>query len=267
MIVIPIYHSGFLVETAYAYFLFDWWKGKLPAAVLSHKKAAGSISENPWKPLYVFASHSHSDHYNPEIFNLDADAFILSWEMEPLVRDEIKKSRPVFFLRPHKTLDLGDGKHLPQSVDPVTSQPVGLTSDSESVMQTKAEKSSESPASAIVYTLASNDLGIAFAVSTPDGNIYHAGDLNNWWWDGDSEDQGMERFYHRELQKIEGTHFRAAMIPYDLRLKEPGYGIRDFLQYCSADAIYPMHFNAERSRASAAFQHDPVMKGVQNVHF
>ena len=50
-------HSGFLAETDSALLLFDWHKGDLPAL--------------PPKPLLVFASHQHKDHFNPRIFALD----------------------------------------------------------------------------------------------------------------------------------------------------------------------------------------------------
>ena len=45
-----IHHSAFLVETESAYLLFDYFQGKLP-----------EFSEE--KPLYVFASHRHPDHF------------------------------------------------------------------------------------------------------------------------------------------------------------------------------------------------------------
>mgnify|MGYP000370425735 FL=1 len=48
-----IFHSGFLVETARRYFIFDYYKGELPKL-------------NPDKPVYVFASHGHQDHYEPK---------------------------------------------------------------------------------------------------------------------------------------------------------------------------------------------------------
>ena len=51
-----IHHSGFLVETACAYYLFDYEKGALPAMDVH-------------KPVFVLSSHSHSDHYNPHIFS------------------------------------------------------------------------------------------------------------------------------------------------------------------------------------------------------
>ena len=66
-------HSGFLVETATAYFLFDYFHGGIPALDRD-------------KPLVVFASHKHRDHYNPEIFNLFEDypwvRFVLWHQME-----------------------------------------------------------------------------------------------------------------------------------------------------------------------------------------
>ena len=50
-----ICHSSFLVETAVCYYLFDYYKGALPPLKTD-------------KPILVFASHSHSDHYNPAVF-------------------------------------------------------------------------------------------------------------------------------------------------------------------------------------------------------
>lgn len=52
-----ITHSCFLVELESCYLLFDYYKGKLPEL-----KAQ--------KPLYVFASHAHQDHYSSRIFEL-----------------------------------------------------------------------------------------------------------------------------------------------------------------------------------------------------
>lgn len=52
-----LYHSGFLVELEKHLLLFDYYQGKLPIL-------------NPNKPLYVFVSHNHYDHYNPAIYQL-----------------------------------------------------------------------------------------------------------------------------------------------------------------------------------------------------
>ena len=52
-----ITHSCFLVELDCCYLLFDYYRGKLP-----------KLKED--KPLYVFASHVHADHYSNRIFKL-----------------------------------------------------------------------------------------------------------------------------------------------------------------------------------------------------
>ena len=50
-------HSGFLVELPSALLLFDYLGAGLPAL--------------PDKPLLIFASHRHEDHFTPSIFSLD----------------------------------------------------------------------------------------------------------------------------------------------------------------------------------------------------
>ena len=49
MTITYINHSGFFVELDTVCLLFDWWKGELP--------------ELPDKPLLVFVSHRHADHF------------------------------------------------------------------------------------------------------------------------------------------------------------------------------------------------------------
>ena len=50
-------HSGFFLELETASLLFDWWKGELPPLLAD-------------RPLLVFASHRHEDHFTPAIFSL-----------------------------------------------------------------------------------------------------------------------------------------------------------------------------------------------------
>ena len=97
-----------------------------------------------------------------------------------------------------------------------------------------------------VETLRSNDEGVAFIVQLGGLSIYHAGDLNNWWWDGDVEDQKLADIYHEELERIRGQHFTSAFIPLDPRLKGWWKGIEDFMHYADADRIFPMHNFGEK---------------------
>ena len=50
-------HSGFFLELPEADLLFDYYKGNLPAP-------------HPGKPLFVFVSHVHADHFSKKIFSL-----------------------------------------------------------------------------------------------------------------------------------------------------------------------------------------------------
>ena len=54
-----IFHSGFALETGACILVFDYWKD--PANVVPSLLESG-------KPLYVFSSHFHEDHFNREIF-------------------------------------------------------------------------------------------------------------------------------------------------------------------------------------------------------
>ena len=49
-------HSGFLVTMESCCLLFDYYTGTIP-------KLPGD------RPLYVFSSHRHQDHFDPEIFS------------------------------------------------------------------------------------------------------------------------------------------------------------------------------------------------------
>ena len=64
-----IHHSSFLVETEENYFLFDYFEGKLP-----------QLKED--KPLLVFASHRHGDHFSPVIFELAGRSMVLNPQMK-----------------------------------------------------------------------------------------------------------------------------------------------------------------------------------------
>ena len=64
-------HSGFLVETSGCSLLFDYYQGQIPR-----------LRQDT--PLFVFVSHSHSDHFNPEIFSIkgpDTIHYIISREI------------------------------------------------------------------------------------------------------------------------------------------------------------------------------------------
>ena len=201
-IVTYIEHSCFLVETAECYLLFDYYCGEVSLPAL-----------DPAKPLLLFNSHAHHDHFSKEIFALrdryPSALFVLSADIP--VPATVQPFTCPMLPHEHRLLQLADGRTA-VSID----------------------------------TLRSNDEGVAFIIRIGDLCIYHAGDLNNWWWDGDVEDQKLANIYHEELEHIRGRHFTAAFIPLDPRLKGWWKGIEDFMHYADADAIFPMHNFGEK---------------------
>ena len=201
-IVTYIEHSCFLVETAECYLLFDYYCGEVSLPAL-----------DPAKPLLLFNSHAHHDHFSKEIFALrdryPSALFVLSADIP--VPATVQPFTCPMLPHEHRLLQLADGRTA-VSID----------------------------------TLRSNDEGVAFIIRIGDLCIYHAGDLNNWWWDGDVEDQKLGNIYHEELEHIRGRHFTAAFIPLDPRLKGWWKGIEDFMHYADADAIFPMHNFGEK---------------------
>ena len=96
-----------------------------------------------------------------------------------------------------------------------------------------------------IATLLSNDSGVAFIVRTREGTVYHAGDLNDWYWEGEPEadNQRLTSAYRAEIRKIKGMHFDAAFVPVDPRQEEHyADGILYFLENVDCNAIFPMHY-------------------------
>ncbi|MBQ2202695.1 MAG: MBL fold metallo-hydrolase [Clostridia bacterium] len=67
-------HSGFLVETETALLLFDYYRGALSFLEKKPKE----------KPLFVFVSHAHADHFNPFIFKIGGRnvTYLLSFDLK-----------------------------------------------------------------------------------------------------------------------------------------------------------------------------------------
>ena len=191
-----IHHSAFLVETESANLLFDYFEGALPEVPAD-------------KPLYVFSSHRHGDHFSEAVFELartsETILFVLS--------SDIWVKRVPAELR-DRVVSLGP--------DEIWSDGVG-----------KAE------------TYQSTDEGVAFWCTVDGKEIYHAGDLNHWYWEGEDEqwNADMTKAYRAEIEKMRGRKADVAFLPLDLRLEQWFYlGIDDWMKVADAKVIFPMHF-------------------------
>ena len=164
------------------------------------------------KEVIVFCSHSHNDHYNPLIFDLlDKRGMRYQAVLANDISDENRLSKIKHsFVKPDECYQFDGGIQ--------------------------------------VETLLSNDSGVAFIVITDEGMIYHGGDLNDWYWEGEPEEENQElrTIYHTEIGKIKGRHFDVAFVPLDPRL-EAHYadGLLYFLENVDCDAVFPIHYWGE----------------------
>lgn len=197
MRIVYIGHSGFWVEGEKNCLLFDYYRGDIPALP-------------DGKQLHVFASHRHHDHFNPEIFRLDAAHWILGrdFSLSPGIRAKYGIDDAMFSrchrMKTDETLDLGDVH---------------------------------------ILALRSTDEGAAFVVQFEGKTIYHAGDLNQWIWREDEKyDAQMTADYLHEIAKLKGMAFDAAFLPVDPRQGEDFYlGADNFIRMLRPKTVFPMH--------------------------
>lgn len=208
MLVTYIGHSGFLVELENCYLLFDYYKGSIPEL-------------NPGKKLFVFASHKHADHYNPEIFKLHEK----HPDMEFILSSDIKPSAE------HRK-EAGEGTEAGcriRSVKPLM----------EYVLYDREEQE------IILKTLKSTDCGVAFLLHYGEKTIYHAGDLNQWVWKGESKqyNNGMTSKFLAEINRLNDVPIDVAFAPLDPRLEDWYYmGMLNLLKATRIRYVFPMHF-------------------------
>lgn len=194
-------HSGFLVETDSVCLLFDWWKENLPPL--------------PEKPLLVFASHTHSDHFNPRIFTL-------------------AQHSDVHFL-------LGSDFHLKS----YNLENWGIGNEIASLCRRCGKHDDFFPIDGVrVETFPSTDQGVAFLVTADDQTIFHAGDLNWWHWTGETKcyNHNMAANFKRYVEPLRGRFIDLAMLPLDNRLGEAGFmGPKYLLELMRIRHFLPMH--------------------------
>lgn len=163
------------------------------------------------KPIFVLSSHSHADHYNPKIFSLVEQAGMQY--VRAILSDDIKAPANIdaLLVSPGKEYVLGTGH--------------------------------------ILTTFASTDLGVAFLIEEENTLIYHAGDLNDWVWEGESDayNQQMTANYRKEIgllsQKLNGREIDLAFVVLDPRQeKDYDRGLCCFLKNIPAKRVYPMHY-------------------------
>lgn len=219
-----IFHSGFVLESDKCILVFDYWMD--PTGVMSRVLASD-------KPVYVFSSHFHEDHFTNQIF---------AWKT--------KKQNITYLLS--KDI-LRHRRAKPEEADAWLVK--GTTWEDENIL---------------VHATGSNDSGVSWIVelkqvtkagSAEPMRIFHAGDLCNWYARFLSEEVvpetilseefgrinpvAEEKQYLGELKDIRkiAQSFDIAMFPVDGRIGN-GYtlGARQFIDRFQVGLFVPMHF-------------------------
>ena len=223
-----IFHSGFALETEASILIFDFWMDSanvIPAILRKNK------------PLYVFDSHFHEDHFNNEIFG---------WRM---LHDRITYILSKDIYKHHRA-------------------------NREDADVWLAKGGTWTDGTISVWATGSNDSGVSWIVETEGRRIFHAGDLNNWYarflanatpdeiihsveMDEDVNPIGHEKQYLGELKDIRKItdHFDVAMFPVDGRIGN-GYtlGGRQFIERFKVGLFVPMHFVASGFESAWRFK-------------
>ncbi len=231
-----IFHSGFALETDDAILVFDYWLD--PARVMP---ALLQVS----KPMYVFSSHFHEDHFTKAI---------LEWKRQ---KKDITYILSKDILR-HRRSDKQDAD--------VWLAKGGSWQDD--VLK--------------VWATGSNDSGVSWVLETAGRRIFHAGDLNNWFARFLAEGIANQRIYNKEtdedidplteekrylgelkdIKKIADA-FDIVMFPIDGRIGN-GYtlGGRQFIEHFKVRLFVPMHFVASGFESAWRFREFAEAKGI-----
>ena len=163
------------------------------------------------KPVFVLSSHGHAAHYTPEIFSLLKAAGMQ--HIRAVLSDDIKAPAGVEVLQvsPEQDHCLGEGQTL--------------------------------------TTFRSTDLGVAFLIGDGQELIYHAGDLNDWVWDDESDayNAQMTADYRGQIERLacrlQHRALDAAFVVLDPRQeKDYDRGMYWFLEHVPVKQVYPMHY-------------------------
>lgn len=197
-----IHHNCFILKDSSRTFLFDYPDDRF----LTAKMREVVTNELQGSKAFIFASHSHQDHFNPKLMDLVKNT---SQAVLVLSEDIIKK-QPRFgkidnciIVKPEATYDLEQLR---------------------------------------IKSFPSNDLGVAYLIQSEALNIYFGGDLAKWSWDDftPKERQWMEDHFQKTIEILTEQRIDIAFENTDPRL--PNWaGASEFIRTVKPKLFIPMH--------------------------
>lgn len=212
MRIIFLHHSCFVVEYDDQVLVFDYFAGDRVNGFCF----TGKLPEYPADMrIYMFASHSHQDHYDLDILRLAERYENIRYILSKDIR-----------ISPHFL-----SKH---GIDPAVRDRVTFVAGGKHYRVDELD----------IQTLNSTDVGVAFYVTLGELHLFHAGDLNDWRMEGagDLINGRMQRTYRHEINKLSEKPIDFAFVPMDPRLEQHQFlGIDYFLRNTDAGRVFPMH--------------------------
>ena len=236
-----IFHSGFVLETEQSILVFDYWmdpSGVMDGVLLSEK------------PLYVFSSHFHEDHFTKEIFEWKKQREGITYILSKDIYKHRRASK--------EDADVWLAKGGTWSDDNISVWALGSTDSGVSWIVEIEDKAAIKREQSLVCL----DSAEREQARPKVKRIFHAGDLNNWYakfLSDDNPDQErysfeMEETFNpiahekqflgelKDIRKVADS-FDVVMFPIDGRVGN-GYtlGGRQFIERFKVGLFVPMHF-------------------------
>ncbi len=236
-----IFHSGFVLETEQSILVFDYWMD--PSGVMD-----GVLRSE--KPMYVFSSHFHEDHFTKEIFEWKKQKPNITYILSKDIYKHRRASK--------EDADVWLAKGDTWSDDTISVWALGSTDSGVSwivEMEDKAAIKREQSQACL-------DSAEREQARPKVKRIFHAGDLNNWYAKFLSDDNpDLERYSFemeetfnpiahekqflgelKDIRKVADS-FDVVMFPIDGRVGN-GYtlGGRQFIERFKVGLFVPMHF-------------------------
>lgn len=223
-----LYHSGYAVKYGSRLFIFDYYKNR---AANGKKDLEGGVF-NPQNHLddevFIFASHSHGDHYNPIILNWERQHPKLHYIFS---NDITASGSNILRVAPESSYTLA-GVHIQT-----------LTSTDEGV----------------AFFVRADDFTLYHA---GDLHWWH------WDGEPDPWNPEMERKYKQQIAKLKYIPVDVAFVPADPRQENFSHlGMGWFLQQVRCPHVFPMHFGEDYSIMKVLENHPQIKPHLSRLHF
>lgn len=217
-----IHHDCFLLETPECGIVFDFWKEPEAGDLLRRLKRISA-----GRPVYVFVSHHHKDHFTPEIFEWAAEIPSIHY----IVSNDVRKLYKRYFS--------ADSRYVgPRRVEP---EMVTVAREGDILQFPGAD----------FHIFGSTDIGNSVVVVSGRKRYFHAGDLNAWIWKDESTEQEIAEALAAFRKKVtpiaeQFPRIDVAMFPVDSRIGSDWWeGAREFVRMVDVGIFVPMHFELD----------------------